>query len=261
VDLVSWLIKSFGKPLILWLHGGDLPAFSSRHQYWTNRVLQRGDHIVSPTRYLVSNFRHLETISIIPNLIQIEDYLFKQRERLAPNVLWMRTFHDIYNPAMALDVLELLLPQHPGARLTMAGQDKGLLKFIQTDATRRGISDHLIFPGFLDTPAKQDQFANHDIFINTNHVDNMPVSVIEAAAFGLPIVATAVGGIPYLLEEGRTALLVNDGDASKMANAVDRLLQEPDLSATLSRNGRELALTCTWSQVKPKWEQVFSQVV
>ena len=88
----------------------------------------------------------------------------------------------------------------------------------------------------------------------------MPVSVLEAGAFGLPVVATAVGGIPHLLRDGQTGLLVPDGDATAMAEAVRRLLSEPGLAAALSANGRQLAESCGWPRVRAQWESLFAEV-
>ena len=261
-DIASMIAKTLNMPVVFVLRGGNFPGFLEKHEQRVKHVLNRGASIVAPSGFLASKLQNKTNVIVIPNLIRIDNYPYYRRECVQPKLLWMRTFHEIYNPSMALDVLCLLLPQYPQACLTMAGQDKeGLLALMQSEAAQRGISDHVQFPGFLDTSAKQREFACHDIFINTNHIDNMPVSVIEAAAFGLPVVATSVGGIPYLLQDGSTALLVEDGNANQMVAAIIRLLHEPALAASLSTNGRELALSCTWSNVKPKWEQVFSQVV
>ena len=127
-------------------------------------------------------------------------------------------------------------------------------------AQERGLGDAVRFPGFLDAAAKAREFAAHDIFLNTNRVDNMPVSVVEAAAFGLPIVATAVGGIPHLLRDGETGLLVPDGDAAALSGAVRRLLEQPALAGRLSANGRRLAESCGWEQVRRQWAALFDEV-
>ncbi len=104
------------------------------------------------------------------------------------------------------------------------------------------------------------EFAAHDIFLNTNRIDNMPVSVVEAAAFGLPVVSTNVGGIPYLLEEGKTGLLVPTDDPGAVAAAVSRLLADPGLARRLSTNGRSLAEQSAWPRVREQWLGLLERV-
>jgi glycosyltransferase involved in cell wall biosynthesis len=142
----------------------------------------------------------------------------------------------------------------------MAGQDGGMLQATKEYASKKGVQDLMRFAGFLDQNGKQIQFSMHDIFLNTNRIDNMPISVIEAAAFGLPIVATEVGGIPYLLTHGENALLVPDDDPEAMSKEVLRLLEEPGLAEQLSGNGRKLAEGFDWSHIIPLWEAAFHEV-
>jgi glycosyltransferase involved in cell wall biosynthesis len=143
----------------------------------------------------------------------------------------------------------------------MAGQDKGLLQGMKDLARERRLEQSIRFPGFLDMTGKQREFSTHDIFLNTNRVDNTPVSVIEAAAFGLPIVATAVGGVPYLLEHEHTGLLVPDDDAETKTQAVIRLLQDAALATRLSQNARQWAEQFDWERVISQWESLFAQMM
>jgi glycosyltransferase involved in cell wall biosynthesis len=83
---------------------------------------------------------------------------------------------------------------------------------------------------------------------------------LEAGAFGLPVVATAVGGLPYLLCDGENGLLVPAGNAPAMADAVRRLLDQPELAAALSANGRRLAESCGWAIVRGQWAALFDEV-
>ena len=143
----------------------------------------------------------------------------------------------------------------------MAGQEKGLLDSVRALAQEKGLNGSVRFAGFLDLDAKRREFAAHDVFLNTNRVDNYPVSVLEAAAFGLPVVATRVGGVPYLLDEGQTGLMVADSDVAGMSAAVLRLFREPGLAEKLSRNGRVLAESCSWEKVQPAWEEEFARAI
>ncbi len=258
VDIASLAAKILRIPLVFWLHGGNLPEFAQRHPRWTKRVLRRGQAIVSPSVFLAQlceNFGY--PVTIIPNVLDIEKYPFKLRRKLQPRLLWMRTFHPIYNPLLALDVVEQLRREYPDVLLTMAGQEKGLLDAVKRHVIKRGLTKQVQFPGYLDLSEKQETFALHDIFLNTNHIDNMPVSLLEAAACGLPIVATEVGGVPYLLENESTGLLVGDNDAGAMVQAVTRLLNEPAVAERLSRNGRLLAEQSDWTRVFQKWQDLF----
>ena len=127
-EVSSLIAKRLGKPVVFYLHGGNLPDFTSRHPAWAKRVLQRGSAVCSPSGYLAEFFNQNGlSVQVIPNVIDIEKYPFHMRAQVSPKMLWMRTYHPAYNPEMAIDVLAELVRMHPGACLTMAGQDKGLL--------------------------------------------------------------------------------------------------------------------------------------
>ena len=261
-DVASLVAKRLHKPLALWLHGGNLPNSAQRYPQWVRRVLRRGDALVSPSGYLAHFFRGWGfSVDVIPNVLAIEQYPYRQRREVQPHLLWMRAFHEVYHPEMAVEVLYEIQRTHPGATLTMAGRDKGLLESVKRLVEHKGLNDSVRFAGLLDMAGKQREFAAHDIFINTNRVDNMPVSVLEAAAFGLPIVSTSVGGIPYLLRHEETGLLVEDEDPVDMTEAVRRLIREPDLAAYLSANGRRLTEVCAWPQVKAQWQTLFEKIL
>ena len=264
-DAASALCNQFGLRQVFVLHGGALPEFAAKRGAWIRRVLRRAEAIVAPSAYLATVFSSFPELSprirVIPNILEIDQYAYRHRPCVEPRLLWMRTFHEVYNPRMAVEVLVELRRSHPEATLTMAGQEKGLHAAVQDLARNRGLAGVIRFPGFLGPQDKTREFGDHDIYINTNRVDNMPVSVLEAGAFGLPVVATAVGGVPYLLRDGETGLLVPDGDVAAMAQAVRRLLDEPELAGRLSANGRRLVESCAWEPVRVQWEALFSEVV
>ena len=173
----------------------------------------------------------------------------------------MRTFYDYYRPGLAVEVLAQILPEYPQATLTMAGQEKGLGAATREMTINLGLQDHVRFPGFLDSAGKRREFEQHDIFLNTTTIDNMPICLLEAGAFGTPIVSTNVGGVPFLVKDGQTALLCHPDDALAMSAAVKRLLREPELASRLSTGGRALAESCGAEIVIPQWESVFTSLM
>lgn len=250
-DLGARTARRLGVPVVLWLHGGNLPEFARRHPRWVARVLQRADALVAPSPYLAA----LGTVAgrrvtVIPNVLPAPPHV-TARAHVEPRVLWMRTFHHLYRPDLAVAAFAALHRRRPEATLTLAGQDKGEL-----DATRRlvaeaGLGDAVHFPGFLDPGAKAEAFATHDVFLNTTRVDNAPVSLLEAAAHGLIVVSTPAGGIGDLFTAGADVLLAEDADG--LADAIDEVLDDPALAARLSAGGRVLAESAAWGHVGPLW--------
>jgi len=260
-DLASWIGVRLRQRIIMHLHGGALPAFVARHPVWSRRVLRRAYVIVAPSPYLKNVLTPLGfDVRIIPNAINLSLYPYRHRRAVAPRLLWMRTFHAAYNPQMAVRTFARLKEFEPLATMVMAGQDKGMEADVRRLSREYGVADGIRFAGFLNDEAKIREGSTADIFLNTNRIDNTPVSVIEACALGLPIVATRVGGISDLLTHNESALLVPDNDDRAMAEAILQLLRDPDLAARLSAGGRRIAEQCSWDEITCRWQDLLAEV-
>jgi glycosyltransferase involved in cell wall biosynthesis len=254
-DIASRLGQYFGQPIVMVLHGGAMPAFMARFPRWSRRVLSRATILVAPSQFLARAVRPYGLQArVIPNTIALEAYEYRHRPRVQPRLFWMRSFHDTYNPMMAVRALARLKQSYPEAHLVMAGQDSGSEVAVRQAAGELGLADSIEFPGFLDLAGKCRYGRNTDIFLNTNRIDNMPVAIVEAAAMGLPVVTTGVGGIPDLITNGETGLVVPDDDHEAMAAAIERLLTDDLLAARLSSAGRRLAERSSWRNVRPQWD-------
>jgi len=261
-DIASRLGVRFGHRLIFHLHGGALPDFFARYPRWAHRVLRRAHAIVAPSAFLAREVERMGfPVLVIPNVIKLEDYPFRHRTSVKPCLFWMRAFHPIWNPMMALRVLRQVRATHPSATLVMGGEDKGQGSAVRATAAEWGLTAHVRFAGFLDREAKAQEGGAADIFLNTNMIDNTPVAVIEAWAMGLPVISTRVGGIPDLITHGQTGLLVEADDHAGMAASVRQLLADVNLAGHLSSEGRRAAEACSWTSIRPRWEQLFSQLL
>lgn len=256
-------LRALGKPFVLTLHGGNLPNFSQRWPRRVGRVLASADLVTTPSSYLREQMAtYRDDIQLIPNTLNLSAYNYRHRDQVSPHFIWVRSFHEIYNPTLAVKVVAELAPQWPELKLTMVGPDKGdgSLQATQELAQELGVSDHIRFTGGVpkaDIPGLLDV---NDVFLNTTTIDNTPVSVLEAMACGLCVISTNVGGIPHLINDRINGMLVGSDDEHGMANSADQLLQNRELTSSLSENSRKYAEKMDWESILPQWIEVFSKL-
>ncbi len=256
----AWICRLGGLDYYPILHGGNLPERLKSNPFLSKSIFGHSKSNIAPSNYLKSTFDRagLRT-AFIPNNITLNLYPFKERKAFKPALLWVRSFDAIYNPQMAIQVLEKLLPLYDEATLCMVGPDKdGSLTECQNLVREKHLEDKVTFTGQLPKKEWHTLAATYDIFINTTHVDNTPVSVIEAMALGLPVVSTNVGGIPFLLNHGKDALLVPPGDTDKMTVAIKNIIDNPSLGRALSKAARKKTESFDWEVVKEQWKEILS---
>jgi glycosyltransferase involved in cell wall biosynthesis len=262
-ELVCSALRIVKKPYVLTLHGGNLPLFAQGSGKRVQRLLQSSSVVTTPSAYLFERMRsYRQDLVLLPNPLDLAKYPFKHREHLAPNLVWLRAFHDIYNPSLAVKVVALLVKDFPSVRLVMIGPNKGdgSRESMIDLAMKLGVQDQVICPGQVPKDEIPHWLHQGDIFLNTTRVDNTPISILEAMACGLCIISTNVGGIPYMLEDEHDALLVPADDQVAMAKAVQRLLTEDGLAERLSGNARRKAEQFDWSSILPRWESLLTGV-
>ena len=258
--LTGGLSKILGTKYIPILHGGDLPKRLQRSKRACDKLFNNSYVNVAVSGYLNHEFEKAgyRTV-VIPNSIEISKYPFRLRDQPRPKLLWVRSFHRQYNPLMAADVLAGLLQIHPDAELCMVGPDKdGSLGEFKDYIRQKGTEEHVKITGKL---SKEDWISlseNYDFFINTTNVDNTPVSVIEAMALGLCVISTNPGGIPFLVQDGVDAKLVNPQNSSLMIRTVDYLLKNPEDVVQLSVNARKKAEQFDVNVIIPAWKDLLS---
>jgi len=263
-EAAAWLLRRIGKPYILTLRGGNLPTFAQRWPGRTRALLTSAAAVTAPSRYLQELMRPFRAdVRVLPNGVESGGTAFRLRAEPRPQLIWLRRFHEIYNPALAPAVLASLGQRFALAQLTMIGPDAGDGSLARTREAARalGVADRVFFEGPIPKHEVPNRLAAADIFLNTTSVDNSPVTMLEAMASGLCVVSTCVGGIPYLVEDGKTALLVPPSDPAAMAEAVRRLIEEPGLGARLSAAGRRQAAEADWATVIAEWEVLLKSVV
>lgn len=237
------------------LHGGNLPTRLQKSKKQSRKLFGNATTNVAPSNYLLEVFKEegYSNLTYIPNTIEIENYPFLLREQVSPKLLWVRSFVELYNPMLALRVLEHLIQDgYTEAELCMIGPDKdGSMAQCKAYAIQKNLP--VRFTGGLIREEWLQQSKGYDIFINTTHVDNTPVSVIEAMALGLPVISTNVGGIPYLLTQDDTGILVPPNSIENFVAAIKQILQNPDKTTAMTIKARNSVEKFDWKEVKKHW--------
>lgn len=248
-----WIGRLRGTPVVINYRGGEADTFLARSLAWVRPSLARADAVIVPSGFLEAVFgKYGFATQVVPNIINLERFsVAAPGAARAPQLLVARNLEPIYDNATALRAFAIVLRSHPGARLVVAGSGP-LLADLQQLAATLGVAASVQFTGRVDNSAMGALYQASDLMINPSLVDNMPNSVLEALASGVPVVSTNVGGVPYMVEDGKTALLVAPAAPEAMAAAILRVLDQPALAASLREAGLRYVQQYAWSGVRPR---------
>lgn len=249
--------RLFGKRVLVNYRSGEAPDHLARWGWHAIPLLRLAHEIVVPSGYLVQVFGKfgLRARSIL-NFLELDRVPYRRRTTLAPKFLSNRNFEAHYNVAQVLEAFATIQRTHPDASLVVVG-DGPLRASLHARAAELQLRN-VTFTG----PVKPMEMGAHydaaDIYLNTPLIDNMPNSVIESFAAGLPVVTSDAGGIPWIVRDGENGVLIEAGDADALARGALGLLADPARALALADRARAEALeTYTWNAVRPEWLAVY----
>jgi len=156
-----------------------------------------------------------------------------------PYVLFAGTLNARKGYADLIRAFALIAPLHPEWDLHLAGN--GELEVAASLVVAAGLDGRVLMPGWIAGAEKGALFRNAGIFCLPSYAEGFPMAVLDAFAYGLPVVTTPVGGIPDILEDGVTASIVPCGDISALAHALSTLMGDAGKRASYAAAGLELA--------------------
>ena len=258
-----WIGRLRGCPVVINYRGGEAGDFLQAQLAWIRPSLARADVLIVPSGFLQAVFGKFGfATTVVPNIINLERFSVAApgQHARAPTVLVARNLEPIYDNATALRAFAIVARSRPDARMVVAGSGP-LRAELEALAAALGIGAAVTFTGRVDNEGMAALYRRADVMINPSLVDNMPNSVLEALASGVAVVSTEVGGVPYLVEDGKTALLVPPAAPAPMAAAILRVLDEPALAQSLREAGLRCVQQYTWASVRPRLLQVYRSVL
>jgi len=245
--LFSAILK---KRVILNYRGGEADRFLAKWGSVAIPILRMADKLVVPSKFLVEIFKkyNIGEVEVLPNIIHIDRFLFRPRQKIKPSMIMTRHLEPLYNIPCALRAFQIVQTRYSSAQLKIVGngsQEKELKKMVSELRL-----ENVTFCGAVPNIELLELYNESDILLNSSNADNFPGSILEAFACGLVVVSTDVGGIPYMVTDGETGLLSKVNDYAGLASNIIKVLENPDLAHRLSLNGREAALKHSWERVK-----------
>lgn len=240
-------------PVITTLHGTDITLVGADRSYLpiTRYALQESNGVTAISKFLkqatIETF-DFDEIEVIPNFICPKDYRrnleSRLRTELAPNgeklLVHVSNFRPVKRPVDCVEILAKVLRQGEKARLIMVGDgpERAETKF---RAKQLEIEENVIFVG--KQPKISDYLEIADVFLLPSETESFGLAALEAQSCEVAVVASRVGGIPEVVNDGETGFMSNVGDVEKMADDVVKLLKDDDLRLEFGKRGRELAIS------------------
>ena len=297
--LVRTAARLRGLPYVVQLHGGlvsapesekrDLAEASRGSFEWGKiiglafggrRVVEDAEAVLCVDRFEAERLRELmpgKRIEFTPNGVDPRRFAaseesgreFRRARGMAaeaPLILVVGRVDPQKNQSLAIEVLRRLRSRFPAAMLALAGPttNPDYRRTLEEAAAALGLSGAVFFLGQLDYSNGElaAAYAAADCFLLPSVHEPFGVVALEAWAAGLPLAASAVGGIPAFVESGTNGLLFPSGDAEAATEAVSRLLSEADFAQGLARRGRrDMEANYTWDAVADRIGSIYEDAV
>jgi len=256
------------RPLVISVWGTDVleaPHLTPFHRWLTKHALSHADAITATGLHLATETTHWAPaampVTVIPYGADLERFIAVERPEGGPVVIGTAARLSVEKGIRYLIEAFALLRDRFGARVRLRiagdGPERGAIDAL---IQRHNLRDSVEMLGWIehkDVPA----FLNSlDVFVLPSTYEGFGVAAVEASASGLPVVATNVYGIPDVVSDGRTGLLVPPKDPPALADALTRMVDDPSLRRSLGASGRQYVSThYDWRENKEQMTRLYEQ--
>jgi glycosyltransferase involved in cell wall biosynthesis len=244
-SLVCLLARAARRPFLLHVHGSEFMQFydnecSAASKWIIGRILSRAALVLALSEEWRNNLLRIcpnMKIEVLPNGVALPEIRHRPGLPVAPRtVLMLGRLGRRKGTYDLVRAFARIAPRLPGVQLVCGGD--GDIEEVRALAKELGLEDRVMCPGWLGPEGKRAHLAAAAVFVLPSNAEGMPMAVLEAMSWGLPVIATPVGGIPQLIRNDRNGLLVAPGDIDAIAEAVLRLMGDPALCARLGAAAR-----------------------
>ena len=251
---VIWVGRQRKCRVIINYHGAKAEEFWRESAWLPVSLLKQADVSLVASAYIARILsRHNFESEIVPNWIDISQFSFRERRTFGPNLLYARQIERMYRVEGILNAFQYVQAKYSEAKLGIVGSGTQLPKMKRLVA-RMGLRN-VTFYGKVPHEKIETIFDRYDFLLNSTLSDNYPSAILEAACRGLINVAYGSGGIPDMIRNGETGVLVPVKDDLGLAEAVMRLIEHQDAARSMARRARE------WAVEEHAWPKIFSHLM
>lgn len=250
------IARMFKKKCVVTFQSGIGPIFMDRLPWLVKPTFKAATIVTVCSEELLEAFREREVESILlHNLFDHELFEYSDRNVISPNIVWTRSFEELYDPMSAIKAFEIVKQRYPDATIVMTsnGPLAGSIKKYVSDKGLSGVS----LPGRVSHENIARAMADADICLNTTLQDGLPTALLEAAASGLPIVTTNAGGIASLYKHMESAYMVDPGDYEGLAQGIIFMLENQALAREMATKAASIAEQYTWPNVRKELISIY----
>jgi len=253
------IARLFNKKVVLNYRSGEAEDHLRCWPRTSVPIMRLADELVVPSQYLIDVFWKFGLRAIaVANIIDPGRFRFKERKPLLPIFLSNRNLYPLYNVACILRAFAKIQEKFPEARLIIAGD--GSQRTMLEALARELKLEHVEFRGRVAPHKMHELYDEAHIFLNSSNIDNMPGSILESFATGMPVISTSAGGIRCIVAHEQTGLLVPRNDHDAMAAWAMHLLESPEIASSIARNAYEECAAYKWEAVREKWLAAYARL-
>lgn len=260
------LASKRGLPIINHLHADDWEAFygtaSARKRRLIVETYGKCSKVIALSQEWADTLSSVlpeNKIAILENFTPMFEGDF-QPNRLNKTIVFISRLERIKGCDILPEICETVIKRIPDAIFLICGEGSMRDKMMK-DFESRALGGNVKFLGWADAERKVDVLKQGSLFLLPSYGEGMPMCVLEAMGFGLPVVTTRVGGVPQIVENGKNGFLLEPGDARSIAGAVVRVLENEGLYSLMSRESKVRAEHRSLQSYAKQLEMIYGEVL
>jgi len=254
------MAKLFGKKIVIHQHNKGMANDVDRWPYrWLLPLCYKNAKVILLSWYLYPDIERVvprENVYICPNGIKVQEFKssrvqespetwnMKPETNRVSRLLFLSNLIESKGVLVLLDALKILKDKGYSFVCDFVGGETKEIdaKRFNVEVETRGLNEIALYQGRMYGEEKEDAFEQSDVFVLPTMNDCFPLVILEAMEYGKPIVTTAIGGIPDIVDDDVTGLIAKAGDAESLADSLGRVLKDKDLAALFGENGKKKLL-------------------